>query len=280
MKLEMRIDLFVAVMLLTCCGQPETKVETIWYDDGLNIKEIVTRSEGGLKCHECFTAEGELEKWYCTMEDLLHGEVKFYYKNGKLKQVQRYRYGFENGKMETFYPDGQLKEESLFGEGVQHGDHKYYLPNGKLRAFHSFEKGQAIFKVLYTYDTVDSLVSTEIKLAPKVFFRDTVVQNEQFEVKVALPRGSIDYLDFNNLVMMYDAVMEKDSNNYQEIGYPNPRFAVSFEGKSAKETIQLEAAGKYTIYGYVGFNSNSQRDSILGSFKKEVEVLSPYTAGQ
>ncbi|MFN0034024.1 MAG: toxin-antitoxin system YwqK family antitoxin [Saprospiraceae bacterium] len=80
-----------------------------------------------------FSPEGKLLEEAHYLADSLEGERKYFYPNGTVESIERYRKGQIHGKFQNFYEGGQLKIEQDFVHGALTGLSQRYYPNGTLQ---------------------------------------------------------------------------------------------------------------------------------------------------
>lgn len=74
-------------------------------------------------------------------KDLLDGETRIFYKNGKLTEVSQYKNGKLDGNRKRFDEDGKIVEDLNFANGTMHGPAIIYDENGELYAKGQYENG-------------------------------------------------------------------------------------------------------------------------------------------
>ena len=83
------------------------------------------------------TLYNSIDKHKFTLSDSLNGEVKKFYKSGKLKEVAFYEKGVLNGIRTTYNPNGSLNYEATYKAGELDG------------LFKRYDKGQIIKQIEY-----------------------------------------------------------------------------------------------------------------------------------
>ncbi len=265
---------FILILVLWSifgCGQDNKEIETKYYPDGKVKEIIVSKTKEGIVCHRIFYENEKVKQEYCTLNNKVQGTVNFYNETGDLIQIEHYNDGLENGEFKSFYPDGSIKETSVFKNGLQDGEHRYFYPNGKLRAFHVFEKGTAYYFKILNYNEKDSLVSINEEIYPIATIDDTIIINEEFTISVKLPEVKGCDFNFENMYMKYSFV--ETSEEYKEKGYPRPIFEVPMVNNVARDSGRMEEVGKFTLYGHVSYMTNMRKDTMLGSFEKNFEII-------
>jgi len=82
--------------------------------------------------YQRFAANGILLEEANYVNDTLEGERKYFYPNGTVESIERYRRGQYHGKYQKFYENGQLQIEQEFVNGTMQGLSLRYYPNGVL----------------------------------------------------------------------------------------------------------------------------------------------------
>ncbi|MEM8569104.1 MAG: hypothetical protein AAGF85_21795 [Bacteroidota bacterium] len=59
------------------------------------MERIISQENSRKKCIEKFSKAGVLREEYCLLNEVIHGEVKFYDEVGNIKGIQSYLNGFE-----------------------------------------------------------------------------------------------------------------------------------------------------------------------------------------
>ena len=266
----MKKSLLFVIICCMSCGK-SNNIQTKYYTDtGTIMERIISQEKSGKKCVEKFSKAGVLREEYCLLNEVVHGEVKFYDEVGNIKVIQSFSNGFENGYSKKFYETGNLKEEAMFLNGQQNGPQFYYLPDGKLRAKHIFRNDTAIFKKIISYEENDSIRSIFYQIMTSISLRDTVTTSEFIEVTIKRPVFPDDEIAFEAVSLMYDFV-EKSSNHYGKV-FPYPRFMVPFEGDVASDLIKIKKAGDFIIYGNVEFSPPDSRDSVVSTFYESITI--------
>ena len=73
---------------------------------------------------------------------LPEGTFKLYYENGVLNQEENFKRGNKNGLKRTYDEFGRLNSETIFQDGLIEGNLKVYYPNGKVLALMSYQNGK------------------------------------------------------------------------------------------------------------------------------------------
>ncbi|MBI5272353.1 MAG: hypothetical protein HY861_00020 [Chlamydiia bacterium] len=85
-----------------------------------------------------FYASGAL---YAELTPELHS---YFYENGTVKTVERYKEGRLDGEVLLYWPNGQRKRKSFFIRGVREGLDQMWNCNGQLVDEGSYEAGRAV----------------------------------------------------------------------------------------------------------------------------------------
>ncbi|GAB3738480.1 hypothetical protein GCM10027594_18950 [Hymenobacter agri] len=98
----------IDIFSLCLCTLPHSKPECFY-------------QEIAVVCNNSLFADSEL-----TPLDSLNGEIKRFYKSGKLKEVALYEKGLRNGITITYNPNGSLNYEATYKAGKLNGLYKHY----------------------------------------------------------------------------------------------------------------------------------------------------------
>ncbi len=91
--------------------------------------------------YRVFSSLGLLaESWY--VYGVKQGRTRYFYPEGSLYSLQRFKDGIWNGKQEFYYPSGSLKSLLSYREGRIDGNVDLYFPNGVLKRRLSFVNGK------------------------------------------------------------------------------------------------------------------------------------------
>ncbi len=137
-------------------GQLDGK-RTIYYSNG-KVEEIA-HYENGLRSgsfknywaeeklrsklnYKVFTVNGE-------RQSLLHGEAKYYTREGFLQNEATYEKGLKSGTWKEYDRYGKLHEEKEYKEDKVHGEWLTYHPNGKLKFKQNYYAEMRVGDVLY-----------------------------------------------------------------------------------------------------------------------------------
>ncbi|MFW5708181.1 MAG: tetratricopeptide repeat protein [Bacteroidota bacterium] len=90
---------------------------------------------------EKFYRNGNIESVFLYEDDLLEGETKSFFPDGKIKSVSMYEQGKLHGRAETWYADGTLESSGYYKNDIQ--DYLWYLyyPSGQLNSTSYFLEG-------------------------------------------------------------------------------------------------------------------------------------------
>lgn len=156
---------FLAASIATGCSIVET-VEN--RDDNGVLLEKYTRKKDDFAKHGKYTSfypGGQVKEERNYQNDLLDGESKVYFENGKLDYIETHKKGefegpyqkyFESGQLSNegqyvnnemsgiwkrWYENGQLREEVQFSANNENGPFKEYHENGKIKTEGSYING-------------------------------------------------------------------------------------------------------------------------------------------
>lgn len=80
---------------------------------------------------------------------LLNGEVKTYYKSGKLTEELHYKNGKLNGSLKRYSSEGVLLDDVIYKDDKLHGPAKYFNVEGKLIYSGNYENDEKVGKWEY-----------------------------------------------------------------------------------------------------------------------------------
>ena len=176
------IILLLCSFVIFSCGNVKT-VEQL-NDDGkveekYSVNKKTQKKEGKLFR---YYKDGSVFEESNYKNDLLNGERKMYYENGKIQILENYidgefdgpyftyhqngkvdnegvyTAGMMQGKWKRFYDNGQLREEVLFKDNQENGPFIEYYENGKLKAEGAYLDGDNEHGELKMYDETGTLV--------------------------------------------------------------------------------------------------------------------------
>lgn len=138
-------------------GKRNKIIEAYIEKDGLkNGQCLVFHPDGSIK-QESFYTEGKLhgfsvfyglqqqvltKSWF--IRDQQEGRSHWYYAEGPLYCIQRFRNGLWENKQEYFYPDGKLKTLMNYSQGKLHGTSIEYSPEGSVKLQVEFANGKRL----------------------------------------------------------------------------------------------------------------------------------------
>jgi hypothetical protein len=127
-------------------------------------------------------------------DSIIHGYLKTFYTNGKLKNVVQYDNGVKNGIEKSFYTDGKIEYEVENYKGQPHGLMRKYSRNGYLKAQYSLFRGK-YFGEQRDYDSLGVLETLKfIGLDQNLLFRYKI-KNNQYSYE-----GSPVYIAYNKSI--------------------------------------------------------------------------------
>lgn len=83
--------------------------------------------------YQKFAPDGKMLEEANYLNDTLEGERKYFFPNGAVESIERYRRGQYHGKYQKFYENGQLFVEQDFVNGAMQGFSLRYYQNGSLQ---------------------------------------------------------------------------------------------------------------------------------------------------
>ncbi len=127
--------------------------DTIWFDT--NWKETTKNKASYYRCN-CVQKEhgywftdhyisGAVQMEGLSLEkesEIFHGEVKWYFENGKVFQIVNYKNGSLFGDREVYYENGKMKSKTTYKNGKIDGNWKEYYENGNTKEAGSYMNGQ------------------------------------------------------------------------------------------------------------------------------------------
>lgn len=127
---------------------------TVNYDD-YTVKTQMLKQAKNIKVSNDLTY-----MWYSSQKimetkggfegKLIHGYYTSFYLNNQLKEQGTIRYGLRNKKWKYWYPDGKLREVIHWKNGVKNGAYLLYNDYGQLMAKGNF-KNDKLHKNFFTY---------------------------------------------------------------------------------------------------------------------------------
>lgn len=133
-------------VILVSCRFTQRKVEST-YADGKPMKVVyVKNTDAGQETVkiEYYYPNGWLESVTRYKNEKKHGKAKSWYSNGKLAFKEYYKNGELHGKCLYYREDGSLNFQAEYEEGVSDGKWIIYDENGKPLVKQVFENGKLI----------------------------------------------------------------------------------------------------------------------------------------
>lgn len=96
--------------------------------------------------------------------DRNNGEMKTYYKNGKVSYEATYKNGFIEGKSSFYMSNGKPEMERNFIKGDLDGEYKTYYANGKVKSFIHYKDDQKHGEMIEYYSTGKKKIVTNYVL--------------------------------------------------------------------------------------------------------------------
>jgi antitoxin component YwqK of YwqJK toxin-antitoxin module len=114
-----------------------------WWDNSLKAEgQVISSMKNGLwKFYYRGTDGKGLLAEVHYKNNVLDGEAKAYYPNGRLQSKINYKNGFLHGSKMIFYESGMGKIEEYFKDGVKSGKSFEYYENGKIKENAYFRNG-------------------------------------------------------------------------------------------------------------------------------------------
>lgn len=123
-------------MLFLSSGCKEKLIETIETRDEDGRVERYERNKKDLSregLYQKLSADGKLLEEAHYHLNLLEGERRYFYPDGKVESIETYKNGQIHGKYRKFYEDGTLNIEQDYVDGAMQGLSIRYYPNGKIQ---------------------------------------------------------------------------------------------------------------------------------------------------
>lgn len=127
-------------------------VNKAYYPNGALMRETLTQPGTTTKLHLEYYSDGHLAQVRCDngpvgRKDCGYGdktgELKTYYKNGKLKKIMRFAHGLGDGITEThFDSNGKIGRTEMWVAGVQEGPSEEFWENGRLMTQRTYKNGK------------------------------------------------------------------------------------------------------------------------------------------
>lgn len=103
----------------------------------------------------CFYYEnGNIESKVNSLSGLREGISYYYYEDGDLKSIQRFKNDKLHGEILYFYPNGKIETKTHFESGLETGKAYYFYESGILEAQRSWENNKKIGFATDYYDTI------------------------------------------------------------------------------------------------------------------------------
>ena len=109
-----------------------------------NLQSLIRYEEGAVSGHCMFYYDDEAQTIKAEMDfvnDLIQGDYKEYYQNGKLKATLKIEDNIQNGDAEFYYDSGNIKAQGQYADGITDGKWKYFNESGQEIAKKKFKEG-------------------------------------------------------------------------------------------------------------------------------------------
>ena len=80
-----------------------------------------------------------------------NGKLEFYFKNGELESIENYKNGVPHGPFCSYYSNGQISSKGKYLDGKLDGVIEFWYKNGQMKSHSNYHKGKKIGKWIY-YD--------------------------------------------------------------------------------------------------------------------------------
>lgn len=273
---------------------------------GILISESICDRDGAYNglCKIVYP-DGKIRETKTYKKGFLQGEIKKYFKNGKLSEEANFKDDKYDGVYKSYHDNGKLKMEGTFVEGVKQGywlnydnygaliekeyylddefdgNAYYYFPSGKLRAITKFDNGNEIQTSEYDTNTV---LIQKIDIEPnkpcKLLFK--YLGNKKLRectiLNNSLQGDDINYYINGNI----------SSKSHYTVGYLDSNFTSYYSnGKVKKEGnyVNNEMEGTWTSYDKMGNKlsiehyNNGELDGIDTFYSEEnkLETIIPHS---
>lgn len=114
--------------------------QNLFFDYG---EFIASENTSSAESSVIYFDNGNVKEFHALKDGYEHGEVSYYYKNGKTKETGNYSYGVKCGKWVSWSENGiKTGEVSYNQEGKKDGKWKIWDFNGNLRAQMNYKDGE------------------------------------------------------------------------------------------------------------------------------------------
>lgn len=123
---------------------------------------------------------------------LIHGKYTVFYLNNQLKEQGQIKYGLKNKEWKYWYPDGKLREVITWKDGFKNGAYAIYNDYGQLMAKGKFKKDKLDGK-FYTYGPTGNVTEKKVyrngdEVVPKVKVEKPKKEKKVKEEKTKEPK--------------------------------------------------------------------------------------------
>lgn len=252
-------------------GELLTKCTIIKFDRN-NANNILNK---GLK--KDFYKNGNLSfEGQFTDEGKLNGLIKFYYENGKTKQIVNYLNGLLHGEVISYYENEKIKYTSYYKNGKANGTQVEYYASGNKYSIVSFVDNVRNGLVQQFYE------NGKLKIEANYLngnFDGTYVEYDEFgnkKIEKNYNNGNIVYrtdgiyiFNCKNLCQFKPSTKERlpnSGNNYLAIQFKSDGSQILYYDNSWKFFFAFEDK-KYLINNIVEFMNNKKSGMIKNTFK-------------
>jgi len=110
-----------------------------------NLKSTIRYEEGSVNGHCIFYYDDESQSVKAEMDfekDMMRGDYKEFYQNGKPKALLKIENNIKNGDAEFYYDSGNIKANGQYSNGLMDGKWKYFNESGLEIAKKKFKDGE------------------------------------------------------------------------------------------------------------------------------------------
>jgi len=204
------------------------KINGNWkkYDENGVLKENTYIENGNFsKLHETFYyPNGQIYKTGHTNNGIKkYGVWKWFYEDGKLKEINHYKDGMEDGENKSYYPNGNLKSEGQNKKGERVGWFIFYKEDGKPQSASAFKYNSPYYYGKKEYYDNGQLKSIELYYRPGVVAWEYYYPNGQLK-KLAYYKGI--NTDDDNIIQEKTGIWKifaKDGTLLEEIPFKDDK---------------------------------------------------------
>lgn len=255
------ITIGVTILFIQC-----SYIKKEYYEDG-SIKSMAHYNkqdslDGELKT---FYKSGKLESRQFYTNGIAHDTFYWYHENGNLATKVNYNEGKEEGLLESFYPSGALFQIVDYEKGKRTGAYKEYFESGKIRR-NEFKVGDTVV-FFEEYDMLGKLINDYRKINIEAN-KDTVLIGERYEAIISVlgPRNKLVEYEASRLVNKNEIL----NGGIKILGANLP----SEEGKG-KYVAVSDREGMFYYFGHaVVYKDSTKKEYRKYQFQSKVYVAS------